>query len=278
MFFYTAKLLWFLLQPSTLLIALVVGGFAVLMCGHIRAAKACLMLAGLIGLAALSPLPNVLTLPLEERFTRPSLEGAQIAGIVILGGGEDADVAEGRGAHALNEAGERITEAVAISRRFPSARIVFSGGSGKLGAGHPSEASVVARMLIGMGVAAERLTLEDRSRDTFENAQLTRALLTPAAGERWLLVTSATHMPRAMGVFRKAGFALEPWPVDYRTRGGADAAAPFSSAADGLRRLDVVGREYVGLVAYWLTARSDELWPGPGSGTRHGNVPPGPPG
>ena len=77
-----------------------------------------------------------------------------------------------------------------------------------------------------------------------------------------MLITSAYHMPRAMGSFRAAGFQVEPWPVDYRTRGSADLTRPFDKVSEGLRRVDVASREWVGLVAYWLTGRSDALFPG----------------
>ena len=127
--------------------------------------------------------------------------------------------------------------------------------------------AAVRQMLLGMGVEASRLTIEDRSRDTWENAVFTKAMVAPVAGERWLLVTSAWHMPRAMGVFRKAGFAVEPWPVDYRTTGWRDAATFFGSPAEGLRRLDLVAKEYAGLVAYWLKGRSSALFPAPCNAT-----------
>ena len=87
-------------------------------------------------------------------------------------------------------------------------------------------------------------------------------------GKRWLLITSAYHMPRAMGAFRQAGFDVEPWPVDYRTRGTADLTRPFDKVSEGLRRVDVATREWVGLLAYWVTGRSDALFPGPQRGAR----------
>ena len=105
--------------------------------------------------------------------------------------------------------------------------------------------------------------LEDRSRNTIENAVYSKEVARPKPGERWLLVTSAYHMPRAVGVFRKVGFTVEPYPVDWRTRGAQDELRPFASVGDGLRRVDTAVREWVGLAVYWLTGRSSELFPGP---------------
>jgi uncharacterized SAM-binding protein YcdF (DUF218 family) len=96
-----------------------------------------------------------------------------------------------------------------------------------------------------------------------ENAAFSKELAAPKPGERWLLVTSAYHLPRAVGVFRKAGFAVEGYPVDWRTRGPVDALQPFSTLGDGLRRTDTAVREWVGLAIYWLAGHSAELFPGP---------------
>ena len=208
-------------------------------------------------------MPNWLILPLEQRFERADLGGAPITGIVILGGGEDAPVAVARHTHALNEAGERISEAVALARKLPLARIVFSGGNAAFLPGVATEAVAVRAMLTDMGVAADRIAIEDRSRDTWENATFTKTMIGPKEGERWLLVTSAWHMPRSIGVFRAAGFAVEPWPVDYRTAGWRDGLSFFQSPADGLRRLDLVAKEYSGMLAYWLKGRTSSLFPGP---------------
>jgi uncharacterized SAM-binding protein YcdF (DUF218 family) len=118
-------------------------------------------------------------------------------------------------------------------------------------------------VLESLGIPRARITLEDRSRNTVENAVLSKAIAQPKPGERWLLVTSAHHLPRAVGVFRKAGFPVEAYPVDWRTRGVDDVLRPFATVGDGLRRSDTAVREWVGLAVYWLTGRSSELFPGP---------------
>jgi uncharacterized SAM-binding protein YcdF (DUF218 family) len=263
MVFYAAKVIWFLIQPSTVLFILVAAALWWTRAGRTGPAIGCLAAVLAIGLAALSPLPNLLTLPLEQRFPRADLTAGPVAGFIILGGAEDAEVAQGRHVHALDEAGERISEAVELARRLPKAQVVFTGGSGALFPGVQSGAEAVRDMLTGMGVAPDRIVLEDRSRDTFENAVFTKAILHPKVGDRWLLITSAWHMPRSIGVFRKAGFAVEAWPVDYRTTGWGSAQSGFRSAADGLKRLETVSKEYAGLLAYWLQGRSSRLFPAP---------------
>ena len=204
MFFYLSKIIWFVVQPSSLLLIAPIVGLWALYRNRVTLARRSMVAALLVALLGLSPLANLLALPLEQRFPRADLDAVPVTGFVVLGGGEDAPIAMKRHAHALNEAGERISEAVALSRKYPGARVVFTGGSGFLFPGGATEGEAVRQMLLSMGVAPERLTIEELSRTTYENAIFTRDLVHPKSGERWILVTSAWHMPRAMGLFRTA--------------------------------------------------------------------------
>jgi uncharacterized SAM-binding protein YcdF (DUF218 family) len=229
-----------------------------------RAGRA-LTLASLVLIAILgwSPLGNALTVALEDRFPRWQPGKGEIAGIIVLGGAVTPDVSTARDDVVLNEAAERLTAAALLARAYPRAKVIFSGGDAGFIRAAGVEAPYALRLLGGLGVAPDRLVAEDRSRNTVENAWFSKELAAPAPGERWLLVTSAYHMPRAIGVFRRAGFEVEAYPVDWRTRGTADALRPFASIGDGLRRTDTAVREWVGLLVYWLTGRSSELFPGP---------------
>src|SRR5262245_35680352 len=164
-----------------------------------------------LAICGLTPLGDVLIKPLEERFPRTDLTrpGPPITGIIVLGGAEDGHAADSLQLAALNEAAERYTETVALARRLPEARLVFSGGSGALVAAETAEAELAGRLFEALGVAKDRVTLEAKSRNTHENAVLTAQILDHKPGQRWLLVTSAWHMPRAMGCFRHAGLAVE---------------------------------------------------------------------
>lgn len=265
MFFVLSKTLWFLLQPSSLIAFMIAAG-AGLACTSMHRLGFRLLVSSIVMLFALglSPLGGAMILPLEERFPRPELSPSdKIDGIIVLGGGEDPRVGDLRGVLSVNEAGERLAEAVVLARRYPSAKVVFSGGSGEILNPKPPEAEAARRYFLDLGLEPERLIIEPRSRNTAENAAFTRQLVHAAKGERWLLITSAFHMPRAMGCFRKAGFAVEAFPVDYRTAGPAEIYRPFSSIPEGLRRVDFVFKEYVGLVAYYLTGRIDAFFPAP---------------
>ncbi|GJE43992.1 YdcF family protein [Methylobacterium soli] len=265
MFFPLSKLIFFAITPSNFLILVgLLGCLLLAATKRWRRSGAWLCALGFVGLLAggLSPLSAIALAPLEERFPAFTEDGAPVTGIIVLGGGIDAGLSKARNQLVVNDAGERPIYLADLARRFPGARLVFSGGSGSL---HDatSEADIVGWMGDVLGLPRSRLILENRSRNTYENAQFTANLVQPKPGERWLLVTSAWHMPRAMGCFRQAGFAVTAHPVDYRTRGWADAARVSSFASDGLLQLDLAAKEWIGLLAYRLTGYSDALLPAP---------------
>jgi uncharacterized SAM-binding protein YcdF (DUF218 family) len=264
MFFVVSKLLGFFATPSNDILAAGLIGLALMRtrfaCAGRRLVAASLILFLAFGLL---PLSKMLIAPLEERFPPWDPSGSAPDGIVVLGGAIEPSFATMRRDSALNEAAERITVIAELARKYQSARIVYSGGDGSLMARAGSEAHIAGALFETFGIPATRLILEDQSRTTAENAAFSRRLVMPKPGERWLLVTSAYHMPRAIGAFRRAGFPVEAYPVDYRTTGPADVWIPFDSMATGLRRTDIAAHEWIGLLTYWLTGRTSELFPAP---------------
>src|SRR5262245_1784516 len=171
----------------------------------------------------------------------------QIDGIVFLGG---FHLDSNRVANAWSDIrpgmAERVMETVRLSKLYPQAKILYSGGG--------TEAQVGKKVLMRLGIAHERIIIEDRSKNTAENARLSKMVAAPKQSEKWLLVTSAVHMPRAIGAFRAIGFPVEADPVDFR-----------GSKADASAREKVMLplREYIALFVYWLSGRSSELFPSP---------------
>jgi uncharacterized SAM-binding protein YcdF (DUF218 family) len=264
MFFIVSKVLGFFALPSNLLISIGLVGLVLLLTRFKRLAA---WLIGtslvLLALFGLSPLGNALMLPLEERFPPWDASRGPPDGVIVLGGIIAEDVSAARGAVALNESAERVTVAAELARRYPNLRIIFSGGTNALIFEKDAEAGFAVRQLEDLGVARERITAEEQSRNTIENAVFSRLIANPQPGERWLLLTSAFHMPRAVAVFRAMGFPVEPYPVDWRTTGPADLFRPYPSVSEGLRRTDVAVREWVGLLLYRFTGKTVELFPAP---------------
>jgi uncharacterized SAM-binding protein YcdF (DUF218 family) len=148
-----------------------------------------------------------------------------------------------------------------LAQRHPAARILLSGGASGVIVDDPiSESAIAKSLLVAMGVASGRIELEERSRTTCENARQSAELIKPTDGQMWLLVTSASHMPRAVACFRAVGVNVTPFPVDYRTR---DARWPFVSIAKGLNMIDLAAHEWTGLVSYRILGRTEGLFPAP---------------
>lgn len=266
MFFVLSKTLGYLLMPTNFLIGVGFVG-AVLMFTRFASLGRKLVIAAvvLLVICGLLPLGKILLYPLESRF--PQWDPARGApdGIIVLGASIEPDISMAHGTPVVRGAPDRIIAAAALARQYPNARVVFSGGSANLFSNDAREADFAGAIFESLGVDKSRLIMERRSRNTQENAEFSKALVAPADGERWLLVTSAFHMPRSVGLFRKAGFAIEPYPVDWRVGGRDDLMSLSNVAVEGLGRTDLAVREWMGLIAYRVTGKIDELLPGPAS-------------
>jgi len=263
MFFVASKIFWFFIQPINLAILLLGLSLLALWRGR-RKFAATLTIVTLLGLvlATWTSLGAMLLTPLEERFARPEVP-AKVDGIVVLGGGLEGQINLVRGGYELNAGGDRFVETAVLARRFPEAKIVVSGGTGTLILEGEPDADTALRLFTALGIAPERLILENKSRNTYENAVFTRELVTPQPGETWLLVTSAFHMPRSMALFRRAEFDVLPWPVDYRTAGDEGVGLFRDNGNDSLQNTALGIREWIGLVAYWMSGRIDSPFPRP---------------
>lgn len=262
MAFIAGKLAFLLLRPSNLLLVLALAGVAGVAIRRRWGVRLMIVAVLLMTACTLLPVGLWLSMPLEDRFHGPGGDLGRVDGIVVLGGGVDGMLSRARGQPSFRESMERFAAIPELARRFPAARIVFTGGTPwTAGADGWTEARVVGQFLAAQGLPEGRVALEDRARSTRENAQFALPLADPRPGERWLLVTSAMHMPRSVGVFRRAGWPeLTPWPVDYRTT-GSWAEVSGSSLAGRLSELDDAAYEWYGLAYYWLLGYTDALLP-----------------
>lgn len=246
-FFIASKLIWALLSPGSWIVA----GVALAVLGGALGRRRLALWAGLpvlgfLVLLALVPLGEILARPLEGRYpAAPPLQ--DITGIIVLGGAEWPAYAR-HGLPQVNAAGERLIETATLARAFPDARVVYTGS-------YPH--APMARLLLArLGVDPDRIELEQHSRNTVENALFSHAQIDPKPGERWVLITSAQHMPRAMASFARAGWNANdiiPWPTDFRsTRGGWVLVWDLPQ---NLFQFTHTLKEHVGLLVYGLTGR-----------------------
>jgi len=260
MSFALSKVAWALLAPGNALLAVLVVGCGLLLAGWKRAGRA-LILAGTAGFVVIAALPvgAWLLLPLERRFPQPELP-VHADGIIVLGGAVNPRLSAAWGMPQANDHVERMTELPALAARYPDARIIFTGGSGSLRHPDAREAPVAAEFWRRMGLDTRRVLFEDQSRNTWENAVYSKRLASPASGETWILVTSAFHMPRSVGIFRQVGWEVLPYPVAYIASPSPDWDVDL---AGGLEKVETAVREYIGLIAYHAMGRTSSMVPGP---------------
>ena len=264
MFFVLSKTLGLFMVPSNLMASLGLIGIALLFTRFRRLASWLIVTSlVLIVFAGYSPLGNILMLPLEQRFPPWDTSRGAPDGIVVLGGAINPEISLARGVVALNDSAEPITVTAELAHRYPNARIVLSGGTSSLNPNTPREAPIAVKVLVALGVAHDRITIDDQSRNTIENAVFSHLLASPKPDERWILVTSAAHMPRAIAVFRAVGFPIEAYPVDYQTRDRNDVIDLHTSLPGGLEMTDQAIHEWAGLVIYRLAGRTSKLFPAP---------------
>lgn len=261
LFFWVSKVLWPLASPDSLLLLLVLLAWILLVLGATRRAKWVLGVAALAMLSiALVAVGDWVLLPLETRFaTNPTLP-PRVDGIIVLGGAEIAERSAVWDQVEVDESAERFLASIALARRYPSARLLFTSGSARLANQGFKGADVARRLYLEQGLEESRLLFERNARNTAENATLSKALARPARGEVWILVTSAWHMPRAVGVFCKAGWPVLPYPVDHATDSAPRLRLGYN-LADNLGSLSLGIKEWLGLTAYYLTGKTRTLFP-----------------
>lgn len=264
MFFLLSKLLWILAAPTNLMVGAALVGAAGGLAGRRWGRRLCLGATLALVLCGSLPVGRLMLRILEDRFPQAAPDApAPPVGIVVLGGAIDPVVGAARQQVTMGQGAARLFEGAVLARRFPQAELVYTGGSNALMAKVAGEAEDARRLWEALGVDPARIRIEDRSRNTEENARFTRDLVRPRPGQRWLLVTSAYHMPRSVGLFRAAGFDVVPVPVDYRSTDDWRDLVPGTDLAAGLLALDGATREWIGLVAYRLSGKTGSIFPAP---------------
>ena len=271
MFFVLSKVFWALAEPANLFLLVLATGIVLLWSRWHRAARLILSVAvASAAIIAVVPIGPWMISKLEDRFPAPDVLPSHVDGIVVLGGVINPVNSAARGQTAVGGSAERLIVGAALARRYPDAKVVYTAGSGQLFDQTLKEAHYADHLFAEMGLPVGRVLYEDQSRNTFENAMFSKRIVTPETGETWLLVTSASHMPRAVGCFRKADWPVVPHPVDYSTHGAVSLWSLRFHVVGGFGQLAYGLREWIGLLAYRLTGRIDDVFPAPIDGK--GNV------
>lgn len=261
LFFWLSKLVWLLISPDSLLLIALLLALACLVLGRERLATTLLGFACAAFLViALFPLHILLFHPLDVRFkTNPALPDT-LDGIIVQGGAEDAYRSSLWNQVSLSSGAERFITFIELAREYPEARLVFTGGTGSL-TRQGYKGADVARELFGRhGLDINRIVFERESRNTYENALLTKRLVQPGKDEKWLLITTAWHLPRSVGVFCKQQWPVIPYPVDHATVPDPRLSVGWA-LSEHLGQLKTGLREWLGLFAYYVTGKTTALLP-----------------
>lgn len=261
LFFVAAKISWLLVQPDVWILVLCV--LATVFCyrgKYLQTRKMLVVLSALIIAISVFPVGEWLMHPLESRFQAPNTLPQQVDGIITLGGGEYPFLSRQWQQVELGEAVERYTAFMQLIKRYPSARAVVSSGSGSLTDQSAKGADVIKLFLQQQGVNTEGIIFERQSRNTYENLFFSREKVQPKANENWLIITSAYHMPRVIGVAQKLGWKLIPYPVDHYSAKQNLLRTNFNFSAN-LSLLNAALHEYLGLLGYAVFGKSASLFP-----------------
>ncbi|MBB4955041.1 uncharacterized SAM-binding protein YcdF (DUF218 family) [Agrobacterium vitis] len=259
--FILSKLFWLVAQPLSLAFLFGLIGLAGAVLGLRRTATLTAGLGLLILFVTLYTSAGTVALQaLEARFPRAAKEPEVVSCTIVLGGAFSNPVNTARGGFEMGEAGDRFVEALRLARNHPEAKILVSGGDGSLSGTYEGDAVTAERFFAAFGIGAERLIRDTSSRNTAENVINTESLLAQANLNDCLLITSAFHMPRAIGLMRKAGIVVTPWPTDYRTNGLTTLAFDFTQPTLNAQKTATALREWIGLTVYFLDHRT-EKWP-----------------
>lgn len=261
LFFYTAKLVWLVISPDSLFVILLVIGWLWLLMGKKRKA---LVLLGVLTfgsvLVSVWPVGDWMLYPLESRFQHNPPLPEKVDGIIVLGGSVLPAHSQEWQQLETNDYHERLSAFIALAKHYPEARLIFSGGNAHLSGDEPSEAEMVRDYFIESGIDEARLTLESESRNTAENVALSKQRLQPRREETWVLITTAYHMPRSVGIFCRQHWPVIPYPVDHKTVPSKRSSIRFDPLGH-LNQLVIATHEWLGLVAYYGMAKTDQLFP-----------------
>jgi uncharacterized SAM-binding protein YcdF (DUF218 family) len=258
-----SKVFWQLASPDISLLLVLSAGVCLLYFDREMLGRRLITVATIIiSLFSLLPITSMLLIPLENRFPIPEPLPKDINGVIVLGGAENPILTQERGQASLVDSAERLTTFVSLARRFSDVKLVYAGGQGAIGI-QEYKAAFTARLLFEqMGLDPDRVIFDSQSRNTMENAQNAFKLVKPKKGEKWVLITSAWHMPRSVGIFRKLGWEVIPYPVDYKTTGKSEVTLRFPPRLSSTLAVSNVLYEWIGLTYYRLLGRTSELFPG----------------
>ncbi|MES2353367.1 MAG: YdcF family protein [Pseudomonadota bacterium] len=259
-FFEISKIFGLLIDPLNSIFLLSFIAALLLWLGKHRAARALsTFIVAIFVVILVFPIGDLLLIPLEERFPPPNPWPTKVDGIIMLGGSQIPLLTHAHGQPALNGHAERMTTFLALARRYPDAKLVFSGGAGDMRQQNIKESETVKLFLTQQGFDADRVIYESKSRNTYENVIFSQEMVKPKNDETWLLITSAASIPRAVGLFQKVGWPVVAAPCSYKSL--KPSLVPSLNLSESISSIQYATHEWIGLAVYYMTGKTQSLFP-----------------
>lgn len=261
MFFYLSKIFWMVAAPLSLIWFLLVIGFALRPWKSTLSNKILIGTAGIFLFFGAFPVGYNAMVMLESQYARPTVMPTQVDGIIVLGGAFNATLSEKTGMVSANGNVNRMIDFIDLSRRYPTAKAVFAGGTGSPYNQDYKEADAAAKFMEILGFDTSRVIFERNSRNTYENITFAKNMVEPKQGEKWIVVTSSSHMPRALGIFEKQGWDVIPYPSSPKTDGEYQFMPNPFGVIGNFFMTGMAMKEVIGGAIYYFTGKSAFLLP-----------------
>lgn len=258
--FFIGKVFWELFNPVQVLFITLFVSLPMLLSSWKKFAKYLLFFSvGVFLFIGIIP-TKFIAAPLENYFPQTQLPPQeQVEGIFILGGSINLIASEKQNRTIFDKNKKRVSGGIEMMKHYPAVRVVYSGSNYTPFVGR-HEGYYFRKYLKSLGIK-RKIIYEKYSRTTYENARYASSAVSDF-DKKWILVTSAVHMPRSIGLFRKEGLNVVPYPVDY-IKEDKHSSKPFSPKLfiSNYFRFNQVMKEYISLLAFYVLGKTDHLLP-----------------
>jgi len=259
MIFALSKIIWLALSPLNLILFSFLFGFLFKLVGIKFLTRLFYSFSILIlTVSTLMPTGSYLNYLLEKNYHFTNYYPDKVDGILILGGATNPFLTKEYDMVNLNGSAERLYESINLIKKFPDSKVVFSGGSGSLKFPKLNHSDDVKILFKNMGIDINKIYFEKKSRNTYENILFAKKLINPKAGEKWVIVTSASHLNRSIYIGEKLEWPLIPYAVDFNNSKKFTWSLHFNFVKN-LVEFNSATHEWLGLVSYYLMGRSSRI-------------------
>ena len=260
MSFYLSKIIWVLLNPFNIFVLFTILTIILYLVSFRKLSITIFFINSLyLILISFLPIGNYLIYKIEKEFHSNFIISEKLDGILILGGATNPLMYKEFNEISLNSSAERLIESVTIIKKFKNSKIIFSGGSGVINRPDLGHSQVARSFYKKIGIDESRIIFEDNSRNTYENILFSKKLANPKKNEKWLLITSASHMRRAMLIGSKINWEFIPYAVDFRTM-KKFRFLPSLNLLSNINSFQHGSHEWMGLISYYLMKRTDKIF------------------